>query len=351
MREPFGKTLDGTGTGLFTLRNSNGLEARITNYGAILVSLLVPDRQGNFGDVVLGCDHLEGYLDEHPCFGATIGRYANRIATGRITLEERIYQLTRNDQGNHLHGGLKGFDKVVWAAAERESVEGPALDLRYVSRDGEEGYPGTLTVGVSYTLTSENELRIDYSATTDKTTIVNLTHHSYFNLRDSGSSDILEHELSIDAASFLPIDGSAIPTGKIRAVRGTAFDFSKLTPIGARIGQKDQQLEYGNGYNHNWILNRPGRLSEPAAVVYEPTSGRVMEVLTTEPGMQFFSGNFPGGKFRGKGGKVYPARSGLCLEAQHFPDSPHHSEFPSTVLQPGEIYSQTTIYRFRVGPI
>jgi aldose 1-epimerase len=240
---------------------------------------------------------------------------------------------------------------VVWAAAERESAEGPALDLRYVSRDGEEGYPGTLTVGVSYTLTSDNGLRIDYTATTDKTTIVNLTHHSYFNLRDSGSSDILKHELSIDAASFLPIDGSAIPSGEIRAVQGTPFDFSKLTPIGARIGLEDQQLEYGTGYNHNWILNRPGRLSEPAAVVYEPTSGRVMEVLTTEPGMQFFSGNFPDGKFCGKGGKVYPARSGLCLEAQHFPDSPHHREFPSTVLQPGEIYSQTTIYRFRVGPI
>jgi aldose 1-epimerase len=347
MKESFGITSDGVEVGLYILRNTHGLEARITNYGGILVSLIVPDRNGKFSDVVLGFDDLEGYLNEHPCFGATIGRYANRIAAGRISLEGRAYQLTRNNEGNHLHGGLKGFDKVVWSAAERESVNGSALDLRFVSRDGEEGYPGTLAIDVTYTLTNDNELKIDYTAATDKTTIVNLTHHSYFNLRDAGASDILEHELRIDADYFLPINQSSIPTGEFKAVKGTPFDFKQLTPIGARIGQEDLQLVYGNGYNHNWVLNKPGRSSAPAAVVYDSTSGRVMEVLTTEPGLHFFSGNFPDGKFGGKGGKTYPSRSGLCLEAQHYPDSPHHAEFPSTVLRPGEIYLQTTSYRFR----
>lgn len=330
---------------MYTLRNACGLEARITNYGGILVSLMVPDRNGDFRDVVLGFDNLEGYLNEHPYFGATIGRYANRIAAGRITLEGRDYRLTTNNEGNHLHGGLKGFDKIVWVAAERESVNGPALDLRYESGDGEEGYPGTLSVDVTYTLSNDNELKIDYRATTDKTTIVNLTHHSYLNLRDTGSSDILEHELMIDADDFLPIDEFSIPTGEIRAVIGTPFDFRQLTSIGAQICQKDLQLVYGNGYNHNWVLSRAQQ--SPAAVLYDPASGRVMEVLTTEPGLQFFSGNFPDGKFGGKGGKTYPSRSGICLEAQHYPDSPHHEEFPSTVLRPGETYVQATTYRFR----
>lgn len=330
----------------YTLRNAHGLEARITNYGGILMSLMVPDRYGKFSDVVLGFDNLEGYLNEHPCFGATIGRYANRIASGLIALEGRPYQLTRNSEANHLHGGLRGFDKVIWTAVERESVNGPALDLRYVSRDGEEGYPGNLSVDVTYTLTNDNALKIDYSAVTDKTTILNLTNHSYFNLRDGGANDILEHELKIDADYFLPIDQFSIPTGEIRAVRGTPFDFTKSTRIGARIGEKDPQLIHGNGYNHNWILNRPGQAGEPAATLYDSTSGRVMEVLTTEPGLQFFSGNLPDGKFGGKGGKTYQSRAGLCLEAQHYPDTPHHAEFPSTVLRPGEIYLQTTIYRF-----
>jgi aldose 1-epimerase len=349
MKESFGITPDGTEASVYTLRNGHGLEARITNYGGILVSLMVPDRSGNRGDVVLGFDTLEGYLNEHPCFGAIIGRYANRIATGLITLEGKSYQLTRNDQENHLHGGLKGFDKVFWTARERENENAPALDLRYVSRDREEGYPGTLAVEVTYTLTNENELKIDYTAVTEQTTVINLTHHSYFNLRDAGASDILGHELRIDADYFLAVDQSAIPTGEIRAVKGTPFDFRKPTPIGARIDREDLQLAYGKGYNHNWILNKPDRSSAPAAVVHEATSGRVMEVFTTEPGLQFFSGNFPSDRFGGKLGKPYPSRSGLCLEAQHYPDSPHHPEFPSTILRPGETYAQTTTYRFRSG--
>lgn len=347
MKESFGITSDGAEVDLYTLRNVHGLEARITNYGGILVSLMVPDRKGEMSDVVLGFDNLEGYLNEHPCFGAIVGRYANRIAAGVVTLEGRTYQLTRNDGENHLHGGVRGFDKVVWNAAEREGRNGSALGLRYVSADGEEGYPGTLSVDVTYTLTNENELKIDYTAVTDRTTVINLTQHSYFNLRDSGSCDILEHELRIDADYFLPIDQSSIPTGEIRAVKETPFDFKKLTPIGARITQEDRQLIYGNGYNHNWVLNKQGHLSTAAAVVYDSISGRVMEVLSTEPGLQFFSGNFPDGKFGGKLGKSYPSRSGLCLEAQHYPDSPNHPEFPATILRPGETYFQTTTYRFR----
>jgi aldose 1-epimerase len=348
MKESVGRTTEGAEMRLYTLRNAQGLEARITNYGGILVSLMVPDRNGNFSDIVLGFDQLVEYLGAHPCFGATIGRYANRIAAGLFHLEGRAYQLTRNSEGNHIHGGQKGFDKVLWTAAERESANGPALDLQYLSRDGEEGYPGELAVQVTYTLTHGNELKIEYSAAADKTTIVNLTHHSYFNLRDAGKSDILGHELQIDADYFLPIDQFSMPTGEIRAVKGTAFDFKKMTPIGARIDGEDLQLAHGNGYNHNWVLNNPGQLSSPTAVVYDSTSGRLMELSTTEPGLQFFSGNLPDGMFGGKGGNPYPSRSGLCLEAQHFPDSPNHAGFPSTVLRAGEIYAQTTIYRFGV---
>jgi len=347
MKESLVVMSDGTELRVYTLRNADGLEARIANYGGILVSLKVPDRDGKFSDIVLGFDKLEEYLKEHPCFGATIGRYANRIAAGDVCLDGVAYQLTRNNEGNHLHGGLMGFDKVVWTAKERQSADGPALDLRYVSRDGEEGYPGTLTAEVTYTLTNDNGLKIEYTAATDKTTIINLTHHSYFNLRDAGAGDILAHELTIDADYFLPVDLSSIPTGEVRAVKGTPFDFTKLTPIGARIAQEDLQLVYGNGYNHNWVLNSARRTLAPVAVVHESSSGRMMEAFTTAPGLQFFSGNFPGGRFGGKLGKPYPSRSGLCLEAQHYPDSPHHAEFPSTILRPGEIYSQTTIYRFR----
>jgi aldose 1-epimerase len=346
MKESIGIRSDGAKVELYTLTNARSLEAKITNYGGILVSLMVPDRHGRLDDVVLGFDRLDEYLNEHPCFGATIGRYANRIAAGRFNLDGTTYQVRTNDHGNHLHGGLKGFDKVVWEATERESGNGPSLDLKYVSPDGEEGYPGTLTVNVIYTLTNDNELKIDYVATTDKATILNLTHHSYFNLRDAGASNILEHELRIDADYFLPINRSSIPTGEISAVKGTPFDFTKLTPIGARISEVDLQLSYGNGYNHNWVLNGMGPSDRLAATVYDSVSGRVMDVLTTEPGLQFFSGNLPDGKFGGKGGSAYASRSGLCLEAQHYPDSPNHPEFPPTVLRPGELYEQTTIYRF-----
>ncbi len=348
MRESSVAPSQATGVGLYTLRNTHGLEATISNYGGILVSLMVPDRKGDRSDVVLGFDHLEEYFGVHPCFGAIIGRYANRIARGHFVLDGATYHLTQNSEGNHLHGGPMGFDKVVWTAREGRSANGPALELTYLSREGEEGYPGTLTAGVTYTLTNENELRIDYTAATDQPTIVNLTHHSYFNLRSAASSDILEHELTIDADCFLPIDQFAIPTGEVREVRETPFDFTKAAPIGSRIGQEDSQLQNGNGYNHNWILNKPGQLLEPAAVVYDSNSGRLMEVLTTEPGLQFFSGNLPDGKFGGKGGRPYRSRSGLCLEAQHYPDSPHHPEFPSTMLRPGELYRQTTMYRFRI---
>jgi aldose 1-epimerase len=348
MKELFGRTSDGAEISLYSLKNVHGLEARITNYGGILVSLMVPDRNGELGDIVLGFDNLEGYLNEHPCFGATIGRYANRIAAGLISLEGKTYQLTRNNGENHLHGGRQGFDKVVWTAADQENRSGPALNLRYVSQEGEEGFPGTLTVDVTYTLTNDDALQIDYAAVTDKTTIVNLTHHSYFNLRNAGAGDILGHALSIDADYFLPIDEFSIPTGEIKAVEGTPFDFRKLALVGARIGEADAQLVCGSGYNHNWVLKNPGQSSAPAAVLYDSASGRIVEVLTTQPGLHFFSGNFPDGKFGGKGGKSYPSRSGLCLEAQHYPDSPHHLEFPSTVLRPGETYAQRTSYRFSV---
>lgn len=346
MKVHFGTTADGKSVELYTLTNTRGLQAKISTYGGIVAALRVPDRHGKLDDVVLGCDTLGGYLSAHPYFGATIGRYANRIAGGRIRLEGREYQLTTNDEGNHLHGGWRGFDKVIWEAAEVDDRNGPALELRYVSVDGEEGYPGNLSVLTTYTVTEDNELRIDYSATTDQVTIVNLTHHSYFNLADGGMSDILDHHLRIEAEHFLPTDQRAIPTGEIRSVEGTPFDFRESTPVGARISDDDEQLRFGNGYNHTWLLTGGGRSAELAAEVYAPGTGRVMEVLTTEPGLQFFSGNFPDGTFRGKGDRFYPFRGGLCLEAQHYPDSPNHLGFPSTVLRPGEVYAQTTIYRF-----
>lgn len=339
-------TANGRSVELYTLANTRGLQAKISTYGGIVTGLKVPDRHGKLDDVVLGCDTLGGYLSVHPYFGATIGRYANRIAGGKIRLEGKEYQLTTNDEGNHLHGGWHGFDKVIWEAAEGDDRNGPALELRYVSVDGEEGYPGNLSVLITYSVTEADELRIDYSATTDQMTIVNLTNHSYFNLADGGVSDILNHHLKIEAERFLPTDRRAIPTGEIRSVERTPFDFRESTPVGARINDNDEQLRFGNGYNHTWLLNRSGRLAELAAEVYAPSTGRAMEVLTTEPGLQFFSGNFPDLTFRGKEGRFYPFRSGLCLEAQHYPNSPNHPGFPSTVLKPGEVYAQTTIYRF-----
>ncbi len=326
------------------------MEVAITNFGAIVVALKAPGRGGQFADVVLGFDSLDGYLKEHPYFGAIIGRYGNRIAKGRFKLNGVEYKLATNNGENHLHGGIKGFDKVVWAARDVSTPQAPALELRYTSKDGEEGYPGNLDVTVIYTLTEGNELRIDYSATTDKDTVVNLTNHSYFNLAGEGNGDILGHEMMINADAFTPVDAGLIPTGELKKVEGTPFDFRKPAAIGARINADDPQIRYGKGYDHNFVLNRKGGGLELAARVAEPKSGRVMEVLTTEPGIQFYSGNFLDGSVKGKGGKAYQHRYGFCLETQHFPDSPNKPNFPSTVLKPGGKYQTTTVYRFSVAP-
>ena len=347
IKQGFGK-VDGQSVDLYTLTNSHGLEAKITNYGGIVVSLRVPDRTRNFDDVVLGYDNLDAYLKSTPYFGALIGRYGNRIGKGRFTLNGVEYKLAINNGENALHGGAKGFDKIVWNAKPLETNNGPALELTYLSRDGEEGYPGNLSVKVTYTLTNSNELRIDYSATTDKDTVVNLTHHSYFNLAGQGIGDILNHQLMIAADRFTPVDAGLIPTGELLSVTGTPFDFTRMTSIGARINSDDEQLKRGKGYDHNWVLNgRSGQL-RLAAKVLESSTGRVMEVWTTEPGMQFYTGNFLDGTLTGKGGKVYQQRYGFCLETQHFPDSPNKLTFPSTVLKKGGRYRTTTIYKFSV---
>ena len=345
-KQAFGKTPDGTPVELYTFTNARGAEAKIMTYGGIVVSLRVPDRNGKLDDVVLGYDALEGYVKNNPYFGAIIGRYGNRIARGKFTLDGRQYTLAQNNGENHLHGGVKGFDKVVWNASEIRDKNGVGLKLTYLSKDGEEGYPGNLSVTVIYTLTNNNELRIDYAATTDKKTVVNLTHHSYFNLAGQGARDVLGHELMLNADRFTPVDKGLIPTGELRSVRGTPMDFTKPTPIGARIEQQAEQISLGGGYDHNWVLNKSGNAPTLAARVYEPTTGRVMEVYTTELGIQFYSGNFLDGSITGKGGKVYQKRYGFCLETQHFPDSPNKPNFPSTVLNPGQKYTQTTIYRF-----
>ena len=345
-KKAFGKMADGTPVDLYTLTNDNGLQAKITTYGGAVVSLLVPDRDGKLDDVVLGLETLEEYVKKSPFFGCIAGRYANRIAKGKFTLNGVAYTLAQNDGPNHLHGGVKGFDKAVWAAQAKSSDDGAGLELTYLSRDGEENYPGNLSVTVTYTLTNDDALRIDYMATTDADTVVNLTNHTYFNLADGGAGDILGHELMIDAERFTPTDSTAIPTGELRSVAGTPMDFRQLTAIGARIEQDDEQLRFGHGYDHNWVLNSSAGRLALAAKVREPVTGRVMEVYTTEPGIQFYSGNFLNGTITGKGGAVYHKRSGLCLETQHFPDSPNQPDFPSTVLKPGETYQTTTIYKF-----
>jgi aldose 1-epimerase len=340
----FGKTDAGTPVTLYTLTNSHGMEAAITNWGGILVSLKVPDRTGKLGDVVLGFDTLDPYLKEHPHFGALIGRYGNRIAKGHFALDGKEYTLAKNNGENHLHGGPGGFDRQVWTAKPATRKDGPALELTYVSKDGEEGYPGTLTATVVYTLTDANELRIEYQAKTDKPTIVNLTNHSYFNL--AGNGDVLKHEVMLNADRFTPVDTGLIPTGELRPVQGTPFDFRKSTAIGARINAADEQIKFGGGYDHNWALNGAMGTLRVAARVTEPTSGRVMEVSTTEPGLQFYTGNFLDGTLTGKGGTKYAKRSGFCMETQHYPDSPNKASFPSTVLRPGETYKTTTVYKF-----
>ena len=332
---------------LFTLKNSAGMEVKVTNFGAIITSIKVPDRAGNFADVALGYDNIADYINavDKPYFGAVVGRYGNRIAKGEFTVDGKEYSLPINNGPNSLHGGIIGFDKVVWDA---ETVDDNAVKLTYHAKDMEQGYPGNLTATVTYTLTDDNKLVIDYQATTDKATPVNLTQHTYFNLKGEGEGTILNHELSINADHYTPVDATLIPTGEIAPVKGTPFDFTKTKPIGRDINQENEQLEFGGGYDHNWVLNREkseGEL-ELAATLYEPESGRLLEVSTTEPGVQFYCGNFLTGVLKGKSGKSYVYRGGLCLETQHYPDSPNQPNFPNTILKPGETYNSKTVFKF-----
>ncbi len=344
-RRSFGKIPDGREVELFVLRNRHGVEATITNFGATLVSLRAPDRNGRFADVLLGYDTLDGYVSDKANFGGTIGRYANRIAHGKFTLNGTTYTLAKNNGENHLHGGIRGFNKVLWDARDVSTAGAPAVQMSYLSKDGEEGYPGNLSVQVTFALTDDNALRIDYLAGTDRDTVLNLTNHAYFNL--AGDGDILQHRLQLHASRFTPVDATLIPTGEIREVKGTPFDFTTPQVIGARIGSDDQQLKLGKGYDHNFVLDGGGSGAlSPAARVVEPNSGRVLQVFTTEPGIQFYTGNFLDGTIRGKGGKTYPFRSGFCLETQHFPDSPNKPAFPSVVLKPGQQFKSTTVYNF-----
>lgn len=348
-RAAFGTLPDGRAVEVFTLRNAQGMEVRFMTYGGIILTLKVPDREGRFEDVTLGYDSLAGYLQESPYFGALIGRYGNRIARGRFTLDGREYVLATNNGPNHLHGGDRGFDKVLWRAEPFQNDSSVGAVLSYTSPDGEEGYPGTLQARVTYTLTNSNALVFEYHATTDQATPVNLTQHTYFNLAGDGERDILDHRLTIPASRFTPVDSTLIPTGELRGVQGTAFDFRQPTAIGARIAQADEQLRFGGGYDHNWVLDRePADELQLAARLAEPTSGRVLEIYTTEPGLQFYSGNFLDGSLTGKGGRVYEHRYGLALETQHFPNSPNQPSFPSTILRPGEEYRSRSVYRFSV---
>ena len=347
--EDWGSTPGGERVHLYSLTNATGVRARIATYGGVVVSLEVPDRAGRLGDVLLGFDSLQGYLGEHPYFGALIGRYGNRIAQGRFTLDGRAYTLAVNNGPNALHGGLRGFDKRVWAAKPFDAADGPGLELLLLSLDGEEGYPGSLTARVRYTLTDANALRIEYLAVTDAPTVKNLTNHVYFNLKDAGRGTALDHEVEIFADHFTPVDATLIPAGELRPVEGTPFDFRQPVKIGARIDRADEQLGHGGGYDHNFALSRRTRDGLELAVrVHEPATGRVMEAWTTEPGVQFYTGNFLDGTLDGKGGTRYAKRSAFCLETQHFPDSPNQPAFPSTVLRPGEQYRSATEYRFSV---
>ncbi len=346
-REAFG-SVTGRSIEQLTLTNANGVEVRAITYGGIITSLKTPDRGGAMGDVVLGFDSLDGYLGDHPYFGAIIGRYGNRIGKGRFSIDQQEYRLATNNGPNHLHGGIKGFDKQIWKAEILPPMAGQsAVAFGYTSPDGEEGYPGELLVEVTYTLNDRNELIVDYLARSSKPTHVNLTQHSYFNL--SGSGDILGHELMINADRFTPVDATLIPTGELAPVEGTPFDFRKATAIGARIDAPHPQITVGPGYDHNWVLNRSGDGLQHAARVVEPKSGRTLDVSTTEPGMQFYAGNFLDGKLIGKGGQSYGRRSGFCLETQHFPDSPNKAGFPTTLLKPGQEYKSRTVFTFGVS--
>jgi aldose 1-epimerase len=343
-QQDFG-TRDGRPIILYTLTNAHGVEVRAMNYGGIILSLRVPDRKGQLADIVLGHEKAEEYVPNPPYLGAIVGRYANRIANGTFTLDGKTYTLPKNDGPNTLHGGItRTFDKVLWDGEPLKGKNGVAFT--YLSKDGEEGFPGNLKVTVTYTLTDSNELVIDYQATTDKATPINVSQHSYFNLKGAGNGDILDHEIMINADKFTPVDKNLIPTGELRAVKGTPFDFTTSTRVGTRIEDPYEQMVLGHGYDHNFVLNRKGAGLSLAARVYEPTTGRVLEVSTTQPAVQFYTGNFLDGSVTGKEGHVYKRRYGLCLETQHYPDSPNHPDFPSTILKPGEKFHQTTVFKF-----
>jgi aldose 1-epimerase len=344
----FGQTADGKPVDLITLRNGKGIEMKVITYGGIITSLKTPDRTGAIDDIVMGHDSVAAYEANSPYFGSLIGRVGNRIGKGTFTLDGKTYTLAKNNGPNHLHGGNKGWDKVVWKlnGDPFQDRTGVGVRLEYTSPDGEEGYPGTVTAHVVYTLTPDNKLIVDYHATTDKPTIINLTQHSYFNLGGAKTPDILGHEVMLNADKYTPVDSTLIPTGELAPVEGTPFDFRKATAIGARINDKNTQLEYGKGYDHNWVLTRSGGGLQPAASVYEPVTGRTLDISTTEPGIQFYTGNFLDGTIKGKGGRVYPLRSGFCLETQHFPDSPNKKNFPSIELRPGGEYKSQTVFTF-----
>jgi len=345
-RQPFGKTAEGTAVDIFALTNRNGVQLQATTYGGIITSVRVPDRRGTFADVVLGFDTLDPYLGAHPYFGAIVGRYGNRIGKAQFSLDGRTHKLAANNGVNHLHGGVRGFDKYVWRAEVLSGVVGVAFTR--TSPDGEEGYPGALAVRVSYTLTDTNAVAIDYQATTDKATPVNLTQHTYYNLGGHNSGAILDHEVTLNADRYTPVDATLIPTGEVATVQGTPFDFRKPMSVGARIDLPHEQLRNGMGYDHNFVLNRKGDGLQLAARVVEPKSGRTLEVSTSEPGLQFYSGNFLDGSLKGKGA-VYNRRNGLCLETQHFPDSPNKPSFPTTILKPGDTYRSQTVLTFGVS--
>ena len=349
----FGKTPEGQPVEIYTLQNAKGATARIITYGGIVQSLCMPDKNGKIADVVLGFDTLDGYTRDSyvkacPYFGALIGRYGNRIGGAKFTLAGQTYTLATNNNGNMLHGGWKGFDKVVWTAKPSVGVHGPQLVLAYLSKDGEEGFPGNLEVTAIYTLTEDNALKLEFSAKTDKPTVVNLTHHSYFNLAGQGNGDILGQIVYINSDKTTPVDAGLIPTGAIADVTGTPFDFRTPTSIGARINDPNTVLQYGPGYDPNWVINKPFGQFGLQARVLEPTSGRVLEVWSDEPALQFYAGNFLDGTLTGKGGKVYQRRSAFCMEPQHYPDSPNKANFPSTELKPGQTYHNTIVYKFSV---
>jgi aldose 1-epimerase len=346
-KEAFGKT-DGKDVYLYTLTNANGVQVKITNYGGTVTSIIVPDRQGKMADVVLGFDNLDDYISKSPYFGCIVGRYGNRIANGKFTLDGKEYTLAQNNGQNNLHGGVKGFDKVVWDAEPFKNDDGVGLTLKYLSKDGEEGFPGNLNVTVTYTLTNNNELKIENRATTDKTTVVSMTHHSYFNLKGQGNGDILDHVLVLNADKYTPVNENLIPTGELADVKGTPMDFTSPTAIGERINDGFEQLKIAGGYDHNWCINRKDGGLELVGRAAENATGRVLEVYSTAPGVQFYTGNFLDGTITGKQGKVYNFRYGFCLEPQLYPDTPNQPTFPSCVLKPGQTYKHDIVYKFSV---